>query len=173
MTGQPYAGPIVDTHVHYWDPTRHYYPRLTDKPAKGTYRSNTRGGLPFGVLMTRADLAAAVYQRSKRVTTKPVLSPAVNLASARPKTRMGRSRELGLMTRGGEPPDPLPFAEEEAKKVASLYNTVAHTGIEPTEAWFRQRAPQAKTFVRRQSALLHENRNLSVLRPDGAILIIG
>ena len=35
-------------------------PRLTDKPAKGRYRSNTRGGLPFGFLMTRADLAAAV-----------------------------------------------------------------------------------------------------------------
>jgi predicted TIM-barrel fold metal-dependent hydrolase len=31
MNGYPYAGPIVDTHVHYWDPTRHYYPRLTDK----------------------------------------------------------------------------------------------------------------------------------------------
>ena len=35
-------------------------PRLTDKPAKGRYRSNTDGGLPFGFLMTRADLATAV-----------------------------------------------------------------------------------------------------------------
>ena len=32
MSGQPYAGPIVDTHVHFWDPTQHYYPRLSDKP---------------------------------------------------------------------------------------------------------------------------------------------
>lgn len=35
-------------------------PRLTDKPAKGRYRTNRNGGLPFGVLMTRADLGAAV-----------------------------------------------------------------------------------------------------------------
>lgn len=24
--------PMVDAHVHFWDPTRHYYPWLCDKP---------------------------------------------------------------------------------------------------------------------------------------------
>ena len=35
-------------------------PRLTDKEPKGRYRANPTGGLPFGFLMTRVDLGAAV-----------------------------------------------------------------------------------------------------------------
>jgi CHAT domain-containing protein len=55
-----------------------------------------------------------------------------------------RSGELGAMTRSGEAPQQLPYADKEAKEIAGLYHTSAHTGVEPTEAWFRQHAGQAK-----------------------------
>jgi CHAT domain-containing protein len=51
--------------------------------------------------------------------------------------------ELALLSRDGEIPDPLPFAQEEAAQVAALYGVRASTGAEPTEAWFRQRAGNA------------------------------
>jgi CHAT domain-containing protein len=71
-------------------------------------------------------------------TTKPNKAD-VKLASAR------RDGELGMMTSDGTAPQQLPYAEQEAKQVAALYpHAVAHTGVEPTEAWFRQNAPKAK-----------------------------
>ena len=34
MTPDPTAAdlPMVDAHVHFWDPTKHYYPWLNDEP---------------------------------------------------------------------------------------------------------------------------------------------
>ncbi len=48
--------------------------------------------------------------------------------------------ELLLLSRDGSIPAPLPYAEAEAERIASMYGTRAATGAEPTEAWFRQRA---------------------------------
>ena len=50
---------------------------------------------------------------------------------------------MGMMTRNGEAPDQLKYAEQEAKEVAALYHTGAHVGIGPMEAWFRERAGQS------------------------------
>jgi CHAT domain-containing protein/Tfp pilus assembly protein PilF len=51
--------------------------------------------------------------------------------------------ELVLLSRDNEAPAPLPYAEVEARQVAALYRGRASSGIEPTEAWFRQRVGEA------------------------------
>jgi CHAT domain-containing protein len=55
-----------------------------------------------------------------------------------------RDGELGMMTADGLAPEQLPGAEHEARQVALLYHTTAYIGIQPTEAWFRQHAENAK-----------------------------
>jgi CHAT domain-containing protein len=51
--------------------------------------------------------------------------------------------ELALLSRNGEIPEPLPYAEKEANGIAALYGVRASSGAEPTEAWFRKRAVDA------------------------------
>jgi CHAT domain-containing protein/tetratricopeptide (TPR) repeat protein len=58
----------------------------------------------------------------------------------------GRTRatgELALLGEDGEVPEPLPYAEMEATRVAAVYRARAAIGAVPTEAWFRQRASTA------------------------------
>jgi CHAT domain-containing protein len=52
--------------------------------------------------------------------------------------------ELALLSRDGTIPEPLPGAEEEARRVAALYGVTASGGTEPTEKWFRERAGDAE-----------------------------
>ena len=59
------------------------------------------------------------------------------------------------MTRDGDAPQQLPFAEKEAQKVAALYHAAAHIGIESTEAWFRQHAGEAKVLHLETHGLLN------------------
>ncbi|HEV3059262.1 MAG TPA: CHAT domain-containing tetratricopeptide repeat protein [Vicinamibacterales bacterium] len=68
-----------------------------------------------------------------------------NATSAASSGTAGRRRggELALLSRDGEIPEPLPYAEREAKEVAALYGARASVGNEPTESWFRQRAATA------------------------------
>jgi CHAT domain-containing protein len=54
--------------------------------------------------------------------------------------------ERAMVSAAGEVPPPLPFAEQEAKQIASLYKTRASIGAEPTEAWFRERAGRARVI---------------------------
>jgi len=57
-----------------------------------------------------------------------------------------RTGELALLSRDGGIPSPLPFAEEEATRIAGIYRVTPHTGQEPTEAWFREHGPQASVI---------------------------
>lgn len=78
MTGSLYAGPIVDTHVHYWDPTRHYYPRITDKPyvkfRYGNYDAIKRPYLPDEYLVgaRRQGIAKVVHMEASFDPANPV-----------------------------------------------------------------------------------------------------
>ncbi|HLJ53674.1 MAG TPA: CHAT domain-containing protein [Chthonomonadaceae bacterium] len=110
----------------------------TANPAPGTGALIV--GNPVYDEKRRADVIAAANRAPKpqSAALKPPSRPGANVASLR------RRGELGTMTRGGEAPQQLPNAEKEAKQIAGLYHTSAHTGVEPTEAWFRQHAGQAK-----------------------------
>jgi CHAT domain-containing protein len=80
----------------------------------------------------------ALRQRLTKTQGTPVLTAAARVVAG-PRAQ----GELALLSRDGEIPEPLPYAEEEAKQVAALYGVRASVGPEPTEAWFRQRAPDA------------------------------
>jgi len=96
-------------------------------------------GNPVYDYKRRAELVAAAVSGTPTAHsgTKIGDRPATQLVALR------RRGELGVMTRDGDAPRPLPFANEEARQVARQYHTIAHTGTEPTEAWFRQHAGQA------------------------------
>jgi CHAT domain-containing protein len=59
------------------------------------------------------------------------------------QTRRRAAGELAMLSGDGIIPEPLPHAEEEAIAVAKTYGVRAATGAIPTEAWFRQHAPDA------------------------------
>src|SRR5205823_279137 len=69
--------------------------------------------------------------------------------------------ERGLLTRDGAAPPQLPNAEREAKAVAALYGARASTGAEPTEAWFRQHAPEADLIHLATHGFLHRVRAMN------------
>ena len=77
--------------------------------------------------------------RVSRAASASTVAPAGATLSAGNR----ESGERALLSRGAEIPEPLPFAEEEAGRIAALYGVPASTGVEPTEAWFRSRAAGA------------------------------
>jgi tetratricopeptide (TPR) repeat protein len=93
----------------------------------------------------RAELLRRAVPASGAPASKPTAKPQ-QLASAAPRRRSGERSpgERGLLTR--EAPAPLPGAEDEASVVARLYGTTPSIGVEPTEAWLRQRAPSARVL---------------------------
>ena len=87
-----------------------------------------------------------VYDESRRArmvaaTKAGPANASKTVAPMRADRRLFDARALSL---SGEAPKQLAYAQEEARKVAELYHSVPHTGVEPTEAWFRQHAGQAK-----------------------------
>jgi tetratricopeptide (TPR) repeat protein len=69
--------------------------------------------------------------------------------------------ELALLFRDWDLPASLPAAEKEAAAVAALYRTTAWSGVEPTEAWFRQAAPKADLIHLATHGYLHPFRAMS------------
>jgi CHAT domain-containing protein/tetratricopeptide (TPR) repeat protein len=82
---------------------------------------------------------------SLRGSIRPPAAPASATSgdAGRDKTSKRGDGELALLSREGTIPAPLPYAEEEAKRVAAVYGVAPAVADAPTEAWFRQRAAQA------------------------------
>jgi CHAT domain-containing protein/tetratricopeptide (TPR) repeat protein len=99
-----------------------------------------------------------IYDNSRRpgflAIAEKVVVPPTSAGNAKLASLHGRG-ELGMMTINGTVPNQLPGAEKEAERVASLYHTVAHIGIEPTEAWFRTHATTAKVIHLATHGFLH------------------
>ncbi len=84
-----------------------------------------------------------------KATSKQSARPVVPASGAKPPASVAslrRNAELRALTRDGNAPPQLPDAQKEAEQVAREYKTKAHTGVEPTEAWFRQRVGQANVI---------------------------
>ncbi len=72
--------PIVDAHVHFWDPTKQYYPWLNDRPLipfrYGDYSAICRPYFPAEHLATAAaaghDIVKAVYLEAEWDPRHPV-----------------------------------------------------------------------------------------------------
>ncbi len=77
-----------------------------------------------------------LYDNALRST--PTTSPA-------PVTRTARGEAAALSDDGSIPP-PLPYAEMEATRVATLYKAQPSIGVQPTETWFRERAGRARVI---------------------------
>jgi CHAT domain-containing protein len=82
-----------------------------------------------------------LYENARRNDANATDSgPGGGVANRLPQRATG---ELALLSRDAEIPAPLPHAQEEARRVATMYGARAAVGAEPTEAWFRERAGTA------------------------------
>ncbi len=71
------------------------------------------------------------------------------------------SGELAMLSGDGGTPAPLPYAEEEARRVAGLYATAAAVSGTPTEAWFRERSATADVIHLATHAYFNPQRAVS------------
>ena len=74
--------------------------------------------------------------------------------------------EAALLSRDGELPQPLPHAEDEARRVAAVYGVRGFTGATPTETWFRERAVNARIIH------LATHGYFNPLRPGGSGILL-
>ncbi|HLJ55927.1 MAG TPA: tetratricopeptide repeat protein [Chthonomonadaceae bacterium] len=108
-----------------------------------------RGAAGKGALVIGDPVYDAKHRGDRKVGTEAAAALATEAAtpdSGAERPAALRAGELRMMTRDGSAPSQLPFAEAEARSVAALYHTVAHTGAEPTESWFRLHAPDARVL---------------------------
>jgi CHAT domain-containing protein len=93
----------------------------------------------------QASSAARPVKPRVLVVGNPVYEQAVRRLQSRPVSAPGSPMrgERALLTQDSDLPESLPYAEEEAKSVATLYRAKAATGIEPSEVWFRRGAADA------------------------------
>src|SRR5207248_1311669 len=82
-------------------------------------------------------------QRPKITSSRTGVRVAAPIAGRQRALPLDRSFNLRLLTRDGDAPEDLRYAGPEAEDVARLYGVQAPNRLQPTEQWFRQRAPSA------------------------------